>query len=770
MSRECYGQWKQLFQFSSGVRTIYFLDQVGHPEIGFAGLFGGEIWRTIDQGQTWIQIQGLPQCRSIADITFKDSKTGWFVTKSDPVKNPTGLLAVFKTIDGGNSWQVIKRDEEFSAIYYFKGKNRLFLSIWSDGGYFSDDEGSTWQKFGTTENGYAFTDQNNGICGFDGSGQIGRTTDGGNNWNFNQIKGCWQPVAKPGTTTFFLFSEYDHSLYRSDNVGSFWKMISTLSAPQGRDWYEFTGCARLSLSNKLFVQSASVGLFTSNDEGLTWQGIGGPSNLIDSRFWVNCGSVFAGDENGGIWSYGSNTGSSILSINQGIINLHTPDCRIRDTVIYFHSTNCSNEVDSILSASINNGNSYSINTNAKLPRSIVSDDSIRISYHPSGVGIDTGLLTLRFIVGGKEMDTILNFFGVSLSRTVPLVMQVSTANLLSQNCDSISSTINYFSNACLIGVDSIENATFIGSNAFSLDGVENVPRRFTSNDSIRIKYFSTNAGIDTAFLSLHFSIHEKEVDTIIRFIGSTIKPYSTFRPQLNNQTKSKQILLQPGKDTAVIFSLSNDIAASSGLDSLTFDLKFNSNMLNLDSANAQAGWKIKISKLQPGWYTCWFYNSLHSDISANQALAYFYFSSYLTKDTISSVSLKAGNVFFDPLKHTGCTVAAMPQDDSVIIHAADTCGDPSLRHFLSGQPILSIISMRPNPAANEINLELAVSLPCDADLLIIDELGSICKKLSVNLNGARVIPISLEMLATGEYHILIRSEFGSISAPFIKMN
>ncbi|MFI5263597.1 MAG: hypothetical protein ACHQM6_03680, partial [Candidatus Kapaibacterium sp.] len=72
MSSVCYGQWKKLFQFPFGAHCLYCLDGVGHPEIGFAGLADGELWRTSDHGVSWQKVLDAVGGLMIDDITFKD--------------------------------------------------------------------------------------------------------------------------------------------------------------------------------------------------------------------------------------------------------------------------------------------------------------------------------------------------------------------------------------------------------------------------------------------------------------------------------------------------------------------------------------------------------------------------------------------------------------------------------------------------------------------------------------------------------------------------
>lgn len=774
MSSVCYCQWKSVFQFPSPAGTIYFQDDVGHPEIGFAGLTDGEIWRTSDRGMSWQNVSPITGGITVSDITFKDPMVGWFITD-----RRVGTSAIFKTLDAGLSWQLQTPIlSNAPSICYHKPLQRLFRSDWGTGVWYSDDDGATWIQFGssTPANGFAFSDDKNGIISFAGASpnSLYQTTDGGVNWLFFNLasqNACWQPAAKLGTTTFFMFSEYTNTLTRSNDAGLSWVAVSSLSPPPGgAQNFKFSGCLRISQCGGFFVQTTSIGFYLSSDEGLSWQTIGGPSNEVDTRFCISGDDVFASDFSGQVWSYHGNFSNFSLRIPQASLNFVSNDCDTIARTISILSTHCDPAKDSILAATMGGGGSFVISSAEITPREFTSQDSIQILYHPSGIDGDTGFLTLHLMIGGKQVDTVLRFLGSSIARTAPLVLQALSTNLLSQDCDTPLAKINFSSNACLVGIDSIAIASLSGSNVFTLSQGEVIPRRFSLRDSILLQYHPFAQGNDTAFLALHFLIHGKAVDTVIRFVGRSDKPVASFSVQLDAGTGIKQLSLTPGKNAVLALTLSNDVPASEGLDSLTFDLLFNPNMLKLDSAVSPNGWNIRIREIQPGRWICRFYNLSKTDILLNQIITFFYFSSYLATDTVSTVILKAEDVFFDIQKHSGCSVASLFRDDSVIIHAADTCADPSIRHFLLGKPLISLLSIKPNPAGNEIRFELGAASTCRADIMIIDALGRIWRQIAVGLEGTTIIPVSLEALPSGEYHLLVRSESGSISAPFIKLN
>ncbi len=563
LGNSSYAQWKKFFKFPDVARTIYFLDHVGHPEIGFAGLNNGSIWQTIDYGITWQKKFTDQNTLSISDITFKDISTGWFCTA--PYFVQKGSSSVYRTVDGGLTWQYVNSDlgGAYTALYYFQPQQTLYLSEWGRGAFTSIDNGDSWNIW-TTEtplNGYAFSDSKNGILTFAGGAlnNMYITNNGGVIWQhiFSGAQ-AWQPAAKPGTTTFFIFSEYNSTLTRADGIGFPWFTISTIGAGTNKD---FTGCLRISsCTGELYVQSAvGQGMYMSSDDGVNWQAIGGPSNDVDTRFCIDGVNVFAGDKTGELW------------VRQGIA------------------------------------------------------------------------------------------------------------------------------------------------------------------DTIKIL------------------------------------------PQLTFFQLKKNSSVSSGMDTSITFSFRNEITPSVGLDSFAFDVSFNPNMLRLDSAHDALGRKIIINKVTEGFYHCMFYNVLHKDIMANQPLGFFYFSSYLTVDTASTIFLKSGKAFFDPMKNFGCSITSIPQNnsinDSVILNAADLCGDAALRHFLiTGNIGSRIISIHPNPASSEIAIETQSSSLQDVTVIVYDDLGRECLSEKYSLQENMTLNIPIHSLVVGTYHVVLKSSSGSISSEFVKIN
>jgi hypothetical protein len=310
----------------------------------------------------------------------------------------------------------------------------------------------------------------------------------------------------------------------------------------------------------------------------------------------------------------------------------------------------------------------------------------------------------------------------------------------------IDTTIFFF--ACSETIDSF---SFSGSSNFSISPEGVIPRSFLSQDSFKVTYKPNGNSFDTSYLTLHFKGSTKGFDTVVKFIGESTLPSSSFLPHLNGFNSNKEILLVPGYDTTIAFSVSNDILSVDSFDSLTFELNFNSEMLHFDSAITPNAWKTSIDEVLPGLLRCTFNNAPHIDILENQPLAFFHFSSYL-----SIVSLKAGNAFFDPARKNGCPIESMGQGDSVKIIAVDICSDNNIRNFMIDGK-LPEFSIRPNPAENSLTVASSIDLS-EASCSVFDQLGrSILRRNVLDFTKDNKVTLDVSGLSSGMYFLRVEA-------------
>lgn len=236
----------------SGQANIYSIDQcAGSPNIMYAGTEPGEVYKSIDQGQNWVQVTKT--------IDFGSGVSAVEVHPTNPdIVFAGGNLGVFRSTDGGVNWTNILPQTNFNVneILINPGNDQVIL-VASDKG-------------------------------------LHRSTDGGTNWTQLYTQKTYDLKLKPGNNNIVYLVKNNPNLiicefYRSSDMGATWTI-------QSNGWYTSTDAARTDGGARLAVTAADpervyayligeskendygfIGVYRSNDGGTSWTLPNGPA-------------------------------------------------------------------------------------------------------------------------------------------------------------------------------------------------------------------------------------------------------------------------------------------------------------------------------------------------------------------------------------------------------------------------------------------------------------------------------------------------------------
>ncbi len=126
--------------------------------------FGDGVYRSSDGGETWKNM-GLKDSEHISDIIVhpKDSNTVW-VSSQGPLWSKGGQRGLFKTVDGGKTWEHVLKIDEWTGVTSLvidpRNPDKLYAASWQrqrtlptyigtgpgSGIHTTDDGGKTWRK------------------------------------------------------------------------------------------------------------------------------------------------------------------------------------------------------------------------------------------------------------------------------------------------------------------------------------------------------------------------------------------------------------------------------------------------------------------------------------------------------------------------------------------------------------------------------------------------------------------------------------------------
>lgn len=235
--------------------------------------YGDGMWRTTDGGRTWHHI-GLPSSYAISRILIDPRNAAAAVVGvlGNPFKDSADR-GVYRTSDGGRSWHHTLYAGPQSGISDMamdpRHPNVMYAGVWQfrrkpwtftsggrvDGLYRSIDAGRTWSKL-----------QGHGLP----AGTLGR---------------IGITVAPGGRRVYALIQSTSGVLWRSDDAGQRWRMMSADTLIDQRPFY----MSRLAVdpSNPDQVWFASENLIVTSDGGRTYRDVHQALHQDHHDFWIS---------------------------------------------------------------------------------------------------------------------------------------------------------------------------------------------------------------------------------------------------------------------------------------------------------------------------------------------------------------------------------------------------------------------------------------------------------------------------------------------------
>ncbi len=370
---EVYCQWIPQYTGTSAIlRDIEFLNE----NTGWAVGDGGTCLKTTNGGTNWIQQNHPVGNKPLYGVHIVDSNVIYFVGY---------FQTIFKTMDGGISWRVIKNGPSGGGISYYSvffinkdtgwiGEFGSYVLRTFDGGE-TFDSASTWGQ----NHDMIFLNRDTGFISSEGV--VFRTTNAGTSWN--------PTLQLPHFYIFkkisFLKNGYGwvaayngHAVYRTTNFGDNWTLLCDSEYISGMFSCRFIN------NDTGFIGGLGNTLYKTTDGGFNWireltaidpNAIESMTFINDTIGWASCtgGIILHTTTQGQIWTNISNN-QAIIPENyvllQNYPNPFNNQTKITFSILKRGYVNISvydilsRKVDEITNKEFNNG-VYEINYNTE---------------------------------------------------------------------------------------------------------------------------------------------------------------------------------------------------------------------------------------------------------------------------------------------------------------------------------------------------------------------------------------------------------------------
>ena len=276
--------WTSVFDneavYSIGIVTI----DVSNPNIVWVGTgennsqrsvaYGDGVYKSLDGGKSWSNM-GLRQSEHISQIYVDpENSLNVLVASQGPLWNPGGDRGLYRTTDGGQSWDRILETDDYTGVNEFivhpDNPDHIIASTVQRGrhvwGIVGGGPGSAMYK--TTDGGQSWREITSGIPSGD-KGRMGLTI----------------APAAPNTVYAMIFAEEDKSgFYRSTDFGESWEKRSSRMSNDAQYYNEITADPQ----NPDRVFSVDTFSWITEDGGKTWERLGLERRHVDDHaFWID---------------------------------------------------------------------------------------------------------------------------------------------------------------------------------------------------------------------------------------------------------------------------------------------------------------------------------------------------------------------------------------------------------------------------------------------------------------------------------------------------
>ena len=354
------GPWQVLGPDGGDARSLAY--DAHNPDRVLLGTSTGQMFASNDGGRTWSRLARLGGDDYVLDHITIDPRDSNRIYVSAWSGSSQQLGEVFRTLDGGRTWETLPamHGKSIRALAMHKGDSKVVVVGALDGVYRSSDGGDTWDRLSPANSAdiknieSIAVDPKDPNTVYAGTWHLAwKTSDGGANWQHIN-KGMIDDsdvfsVIVDHDNSSVVFASACSGIYRSENGGNLFTKIQGIPFSARR-----TRVLKQDPTNENIVYAGTTeGLWKSTDLGKVWKRVSNPEVvvndvLVDPRdsnrvlLATDRSGVMASSDGASNWTtsnhgYAHRYVSAILADNKNTSTLYVGVVNDREYGGVFHS-------------------------------------------------------------------------------------------------------------------------------------------------------------------------------------------------------------------------------------------------------------------------------------------------------------------------------------------------------------------------------------------------------------------------------------------------
>jgi hypothetical protein len=334
-----------------------------------------------------------------------------------------------------------------------------------------------------------------------------------------------------------------------------------------------------------------------------------------------------------------------------------------------------------------------------------------------------------------------------------------------RRCVNVSRHYVITSTGCSsVTIDSTTLAALSSGSQFTISGLPKMPVTLKTNDTLGFDITfdpdATGTMRDTLGVFSHNGAFTRRIP-LAAAINGTIP---NARVAVIGSEMTRLLQSRPGIPVGIKVLAIDAIADTCNLQTISFDLHYNWNLLTGGNATPANGWSLlDNTEHDGGLLTMTLHHDVATSIPDSTVLAEIPFTTTLGDSTWTDIRLDNLRFNSDDANYARCVLSWSAISDSVHYTTIDTCGSPSERGMLNGIHLTGNVGLHPNPSAimnGHAQSTMTMTLFADASVRVTvrDMLGRVFESQEYPLaKGEQSIALDLLQASEGAYFVTVEA-------------